>query len=64
MPYYILLEGICFVLSYSTHIWNAYIAGHLLKIKKQDIIRHKYKQRILYKNTCICVPFKCEKKRV
>ncbi len=26
-------EGIYFVLSYSTHKWNAYIAGNLLKIK-------------------------------
>ncbi len=30
------LKGICFVLSYSTHIWNAYVAGNLLKIKKRE----------------------------
>ncbi len=32
-PYHILFEGICFVLSYSTPILNAYVAGNLLKIK-------------------------------
>ncbi len=36
MSYHILFEGIYFALSYSTHIWNAYIAGNLLKIKKQE----------------------------
>ncbi len=30
---HILFEGVCFVLSYSTHIWNAHVAGNLLKIK-------------------------------
>ncbi len=33
MSYHILFEGIYFVLSYSTHIWNAHVAGNLLKIK-------------------------------
>ncbi len=33
MSYHILFEEIYFVLSYSTHIWNAYFAGNLLKIK-------------------------------
>ncbi len=30
MSYHILFEGVCFVLSYSTHIWNAFVAGSLL----------------------------------
>ncbi len=25
-----------FVLSYSTHIWNVYVAGNLLEIKKRE----------------------------
>ncbi len=33
MSYHILFEEVCFVLSYSTHIWNAYVAGNLLKVK-------------------------------
>ncbi len=33
MSYHVLFEGVYFVLSYSTHIWHAYIAGNLLKIK-------------------------------
>ncbi len=33
MSYYILFERVCFVLSYSKHIWNAYVAGNLLTIK-------------------------------
>ncbi len=33
ISYYILFEGVCFVLSYSTHIWNAYVARNLLEIK-------------------------------
>ncbi len=33
MSYYIFFEGVCFVLSYSTHIWNAYVDGNLLKLK-------------------------------
>ncbi len=33
MSYHTLFEGVCFVLSYSTRIWNAYVAGNLLKIK-------------------------------
>ncbi len=33
MSYHILFEGVCFVLSYSTQIWNAYVAGNLLEIK-------------------------------
>ncbi len=35
MSYYILFEGIYFVLSYSTHIWNAYVAGNLLETKNR-----------------------------
>ncbi len=42
MSYYILFEGVCFVLSYSTHIWNAYVAGNLLKIKKTLKMKHAY----------------------
>ncbi len=34
MSYHILFEGVCIVLSYSTQIWNAHVAGNLLKIKK------------------------------
>ncbi len=30
---HILFEGIHFVLSYSAHVWNAYVAGNLLKLK-------------------------------
>ncbi len=33
MPYHNLFEGIYFVLSYSAHMWNVYVAGNLLKIK-------------------------------
>ncbi len=33
MSYHIVFEGCCFALSYSTHIWDAYVAGNLLKIK-------------------------------
>ncbi len=33
VSYHILFEGIYFDISYSTHIWNAYGAGNLLKIK-------------------------------
>ncbi len=36
MSYHILFEGVCFVQSYSTHIWNTYIAGNLLKIKIRE----------------------------
>ncbi len=32
MSYYILFEGVCLVLSYPTHIWNAYVAELFLKI--------------------------------
>ncbi len=42
MSYYILFEGVYFVLPYSTHIWNAYVAGNLLKIKKTGKIKHAY----------------------
>ncbi len=38
----ILFEGICFVLLYSTPILNAYVAGHLLKIKKTRKTKHVY----------------------
>ncbi len=40
MSYHTLFEGVCFVLSYSTHIWNAYFAGNLLKIKKREKKKH------------------------
>ncbi len=33
MSYHILFEGVCFVLSYPTHIWNAYVAEIFLEIK-------------------------------
>ncbi len=33
MSYHIFFEAVCFVLAYSTHIWNEYVAGSLLKIK-------------------------------
>ncbi len=33
MSYHMLFERIRFILPYSTHIWNAYVAGNLLKIK-------------------------------
>ncbi len=33
MSYHILFEGVCFILPYSTHVLNAYVAGNLLKIK-------------------------------
>ncbi len=32
MSYHILFEGVCFVLSYTTHIWNAYVAEIFLEI--------------------------------
>ncbi len=32
MSYHILLEGVCFVLSYPTNIWNAYVAKIFLEI--------------------------------
>ncbi len=41
MSYHILFEGVCFVLSYSTHIWNAHVAGNLLKIKTRKMM-HAY----------------------
>ncbi len=36
MSYHILFEGGGFVLSYPTHIWNAYVAGNLLKKKREN----------------------------
>ncbi len=36
VSYQIFFDGGCFVLSYSTHMWNAYVAGDLLKIKKRE----------------------------
>ncbi len=42
MSDHILFEGVCFVLSYSTHIWIAYVAGNLLKIKKTKKMKHAY----------------------
>ncbi len=44
MSYHILFEGGCFALSYSTHIWNAYVEGNLLKIKKTGKMMHVYNQ--------------------
>ncbi len=41
MSNHILLEGVYLVLSYSTHIWNAYVAGYLLKIKTRKMM-HAY----------------------
>ncbi len=41
MSYHILFEGVCFVLSYPTHMWNAYVAEIFLKIIK---MRHAYKK--------------------
>ncbi len=35
MSYHVLFEGVNFVLSYSTHIWNAYVSGNLLKKKNR-----------------------------
>ncbi len=35
MSFHILFEGIYFVLTYSTHIWNAYVNGNLLEIKNR-----------------------------
>ncbi len=35
MSYHTLFEVVCFVLSYSTHMWNAYVAENLLKVKKR-----------------------------
>ncbi len=32
MSYHILFDGVCFVLSYPTHIWNAYVAEFFLEI--------------------------------
>ncbi len=32
MSYHILFEGVCFVLSHPTHIWNAYVAESFLEI--------------------------------
>ncbi len=40
LSYLIFFEWINFVLSYSTHIWNAYIAANLLKIKKEKKKKH------------------------
>ncbi len=36
MLYYILFDGVCFVLSYSTHIRNAYVAEKFIKNKKRE----------------------------
>ncbi len=36
MSYHILFEGIYSELSYSTHMWNAYVGGNLLKRKKRE----------------------------
>ncbi len=42
MSNHILFEEIYFVLSYSTPIMNAYVAGNLLKIKKTEKMKHAY----------------------
>ncbi len=42
MSYHILFEGVCFVLSYFTHIWNAHVAENLLKTKKTRKMKHAY----------------------
>ncbi len=47
MSYYILFDHI-FVLSYSTHIWNAYVAGNLLKIKSATLHELKSTLKIGY----------------
>ncbi len=39
---HILFEGIYFVLSYSAHMWNAYVAGNLVKIYKTGKPMHVY----------------------
>ncbi len=39
MSYRIWFEGVCFALSYSTHKWNAYVAGKLLT-KKTRKMKH------------------------
>ncbi len=41
MSYHILFEGMYFALSYSTQIWNVYVAGNLLKIKNRKN-KHAY----------------------
>ncbi len=45
MFYHILFDGVCFVLSYSTYIWNAYVAGNLLKIKNA---KNEDKTRLIF----------------
>ncbi len=49
MSYHILFEGVCFVLSYSTHVLNAYVAGNLLKIKNAKTMHayNKEKTRLI-----------------
>ncbi len=42
MSYHIFLEGVCFVLAYNTHIWKAYVAGNVIKIKKRKKMKHAY----------------------
>ncbi len=42
MSYHILFEGIFFVLSYSTHMWKAYVGWNLLEIKKTEKMKHAY----------------------
>ncbi len=42
VSYHILFDGIYFVLSYFTHIWNAYVAENLLKIKKTRRMKTKH----------------------
>ncbi len=44
MSYHIMFEGIYVVLSYPTHIWSAYVAGNLLKIKKREKMKHVCKK--------------------
>ncbi len=42
VSYHMLFEEINFVLSNFTHIWNAHVAGNLLKIKKTRKMKHAY----------------------
>ncbi len=42
LSYYILFGGVCFVLSFSTLMWNAYVAENLFKNKKTRKMKHAY----------------------
>ncbi len=46
MSYHILFEGVCFVLSYPTHIWNAYGVENLHLVKEDmEVSRFGIKAR-------------------